>query len=103
MINDLKDSIWNNKYVCRLAILDHAREIEKINEKIVWEKNTANSSLPKEELKHLESHFQKECADLWLILSSFLDCGGVHETEQLLHVSDFILNRQKRFAEKAKV
>lgn len=100
MINDNNNSIWSNNYVSRLGILDHCNEIIQINNGIIREKNSSHQHKDVSEETSLKQHFDKECADLWLILSAYLGCDGIHGTEQIIHVSNLILERQEKFLRK---
>jgi len=98
MINNNILSIWNNKYVCKLSILDHCNEIIQINNEIIRKKN----SIEEPDVNLLNDHFNKECADLFLILAAYLNCNSVQETEKLMAISDIVLERQNKFLEKSK-
>jgi hypothetical protein len=82
--------IWENSYVCRLGILDHAHEIQTINDEIIRLKNSRGSNEDfTTRLGPLNRHFEEECADLFLILGEYLG-------------DDVKIDRFERFREKAK-
>ena len=73
--------LFENTYVQELAIFDHLRECTIIEEAIKEEKN---SYLHRESdrCRSLKFHLQKELADLYLILSEYLDPEVVEERRQ---------------------
>lgn len=60
--------IWENKYVCELGIVEHIREVDNLYSS--WQQAKAKKN--KEESEMLRAQWEKECADLYLILDKFL-------------------------------
>ena len=82
--------IWTSKYVCRLGIMDHIREISSIDDQIIRTKNRRlDPDDFKSDLKALNESFEKECADLFVILGRCLD-------------AELIQERREKFSEKAR-
>lgn len=80
--------IWENKYVCELGIAEHLGETAALYE--AWQVAKARKSgESEEEAKNLRLQWEKECADLYLILDKFLS-------------PEIVSQRLERFAQKRK-
>jgi hypothetical protein len=70
--------LWKSKYAIKLSILDHINELTIIDTEIKRRKNCLEASLQDAKIPELENHFDKEAADLWLLLSTYLGVGDLY-------------------------
>jgi hypothetical protein len=86
--------IWDKEYVQKLGILDHCDELQIIDSEIKRVKNRTERYC-EPDIFDLNRHFEEECADLLLILSSFL------EVELSVKGDSIVNERWKKFQSKA--
>lgn len=85
----MKNVLFENDYARKLAVYDHLNECLIIANKIKEKKNSIETGEESYTLKCLKEHYEKELADLFILLYFDLD-------------STLIKERLKKFEEKAK-
>lgn len=72
-------NIFDDTYMMKLTILDHLKECNIIDEEIKAKKNSLAQDESSQTLNNLEYHFERELADLCILLVQYLDDDLIEE------------------------